>query len=155
MPRRARVIKRIKQIDSVYHSELVAKFINKIMYDGKKSKAEGILYSALKKAEDKLKKDGKEIFEKVLANLSPIMEVKSRRVGGSTYQVPIEVSRKRGISLAMQWLRDSARERGRSMENALSEEMLAAYNNTGGAFGKREEMHRMADSNKAFAHLRW
>ena len=156
MPRYGRVPKRKILGDAVYNSVSLQRFINKLMYDGKKSTAEKIIYAALKLAEDKVKKPALEIFDGVLHNLSPLMEVKSRRVGGATYQVPVEVTRERGQALAMQWLRDAARERaGHSMKEKLAYEMLDAFGNTGNAMKKREDMHKTAEANKAFAHFRW
>ena len=156
MPRYGRVKKREPKLDAVFGSELVQKFINKLMIHGKKSKAEKIFYSAMEIANQKLKKDSLEIFEKVLENVMPLVEVKARRVGGSTYQVPIEVSKERGVALAMQWLRDVSRERpGKSMVDRLSLELIDAYNNGGLAVRKREDVHKTAEANKAFAHFRW
>lgn len=156
MPRYGRVPKRKIVGDAVYGSPTLQKFINKLMYDGKKSKSETIIYSSLKIIEEKLKKPAMEVFEKALINLAPLMEVKSRRVGGATYQVPIEVSRERGLALAMQWLREASRERaGRSMIEKLSAEIMDSFSGTGAAMKKREDMHKTAESNKAFAHFRW
>ncbi|MBU0573319.1 MAG: 30S ribosomal protein S7 [Candidatus Margulisbacteria bacterium] len=156
MPRYGRVPKRKKEKDAVYQSEQITNFINKIMIMGKKSKAETIVYKALEQAEARLKKPAIEIFAAVIKNVSPLMEVKSRRVGGATYQVPIEVPRARSEALAMLWLKEGARSRkGKSMAEKLSEEMVEAFNNTGVAVKKREDMHRTAESNKAFAHFRW
>ncbi|MBI5701864.1 30S ribosomal protein S7 [Candidatus Saganbacteria bacterium] len=156
MPRYGRVQKRKIEGDAIYNSVPIQRFINKLMYDGQKSKAEKIIYSALKIAEEKTKKGALEIFDGVIVKLAPLMEVKSRRVGGATYQVPIEVTRERGQALAMQWLRDAARERaGKSMIEKLSQEMLDAFSGTGVAMKKREDMHKTAEANKAFAHFRW
>lgn len=156
MPRYGRVTKRKILGDAVYGSQTLQKFINKLMYDGKKSKAETIIYGSLKLVEEKLQKPAVEVFEKALSNLAPLMEVKSRRVGGATYQVPIEVTRERGHALAMQWLREAARERaGRSMIEKLSAEIMDSFSGTGAAMKKREDMHKTAESNKAFAHFRW
>jgi len=156
MPRYGRVPKRKILGDAVYNSVTLQKFINKLMYDGKKSTAEKIIYSALLMAEEKSKKPPVEVFESALSNLSPLMEVKSRRVGGATYQVPIEVTRERGQALAMQWLRDAARERKEhSMAERLSAELIDASNKVGAAMKKKEDMHKVAESNKAFAHFRW
>jgi small subunit ribosomal protein S7 len=140
----------------VLGSELVPKFINKLMFKGKKAKAEAVFYAALDLAKDKLKKEPLEIFGQALDNIRPQMEVKARRVGGSTYQVPIEVSKERGLALAMQWLRDVSRERaGKSMPEKLASELVDACNNTGGAVKKREDLHKTAEANRAFAHFRW
>jgi len=156
MPRYGRVPKRKIVGDAVYGSVTLQKFINKLMYDGKKSKSENIIYSSLAQVEEKLKKPAMEVFEKALTNLAPFMEVKSRRVGGATYQVPIEVTRERGLALAMQWLREAARERaGHSMVEKLTGEIMDSYAGTGSAMKKREDMHKTAESNKAFAHFRW
>jgi len=156
MPRYGRVQRRKVRPDAVYGSELMAKFINRIMEGGKKSKAETILYGALNLASEKIKADPQEVFNKAVTNVAPLMEVKSRRVGGATYQIPIEVTRERGQALAMKWLRGAARERpGKSMIERLSAEMLDAYNGVGAALKKREDMHKTAEANKAFAHFRW
>ena len=156
MPRKGKVSKRKIQKDPVYNNVLIQKFIHKVMYDGKKSVAEGIVYHSITKAAEKLKKDPVEVFDKVIENARPLMEVKPRRVGGSTYQVPVEVERERGRSLSMKWIRDYARIRpGRSMEDKLTAEFVDAYNGTGGAMKKREDVHKMAEANKAFAHFRW
>ncbi|MCX5751137.1 MAG: 30S ribosomal protein S7 [Candidatus Saganbacteria bacterium] len=156
MPRYGRVKKRKLSPDAVLGSEMVHKFINKLMFDGKKSKAEIIFYAAMDLAKEKLKKEPLEIFSQALDNIRPQMEVKARRVGGSTYQVPIEVSRERGLAIAMQWLRDVSRNRaGKSMAEKLASELVDAYNNIGGAAKKREELHKTAEANRAFAHFRW
>lgn len=156
MPRRGKVPKRKIPPDSKYNSVLIQKFINKIMRVGKKSVAEKIVYSALDIVAEKTGKNPLEVFEAALNNVIPLMEVKSRRVGGSTYQVPVEVERERGISIAMKWLRESALERsGKSMIEKLSQELLDAYSNTGGAVKKKEDLHKTAEANKAFAHFRW
>lgn len=156
MPRKGRIKKRKIFADPVYNSVLVQKFISKVMYDGKKSIAEKIVYDSLKKASEKLKGDPLAVFEKVISSVRPLMEVKPRRVGGSTYQVPIEVEKDRGTSLSMKWIRDYARLRsGRSMVDKLAAELIDAYNGGGGAMKKREDVHRMAEANKAFAHFRW
>lgn len=156
MSRRKRSTRRIVANDSVYNDLNVSKFINKLMYDGKKSKAENIIYSAMEAAAKKAKKTPLELFEQVIKNVTPVMEVKSRRVGGSTYQVPVEVREERGIALAMQWIIIKARARkGHSMAEKLSGEFLDAFNRVGAAIKKREDTHKMAESNKAFAHFRW
>jgi small subunit ribosomal protein S7 len=123
---------------------------------GKKSIAEKMLYLALAEVEKKTGKGAGEVFEKALSNATPLLEVKPRRVGGATYQIPVEVSRERGQALAMQWLRNGARDRaGKSMVENLSAELIDAYNNTGSAIKKREDLHKTAEANKAFAHFRW
>ena len=157
MPRRGKITgKRKTPKDAVYGSEMVQKFINKLMYSGKKSIAETIVYGAMQDAADKLKKEPLALFLKALEGAKPIMEVRPRRVGGATYQVPIEVREERAVSLAMKWLREYARERaGKSMIEKLSAEFVDAVNGTGGAVKKREDTHKVAESNRAFAHFRW
>lgn len=142
--------------DPKYKSKVVSKFINMIMDRGKKSIAERIVYSAFAEAAKKVGKEPLETFQKALDNARPLVELKSRRVGGATYQVPIEVRQDRGISLAMRWIRDFARSRkGKPMVEKLAAELVDAYNNTGTAVKKREEIHKMAEANKAFSHFRW
>lgn len=156
MPRRAKIRKRMPAPDPVYNNVDVAKFINCLMYRGKKTVAEGIFYGALNKAEAKLGKSGLEVFQKALENVTPMIEVKPRRVGGATYQVPVEVSRERGRALALRWVIRFARERnGKSMVDQLAAELMDAYNNTGTSVKKREDTHKMADANRAFAHYRY
>jgi len=156
MPRRGKVKKIKIAPDPVYNSVLVQKFINKIMYSGKKSIAERIVYNSLKMAAEKVKSKPLDVFEKVINNVRPLMEVKPRRVGGSTYQIPIEVPRDRSLSLSMQWIRDNARKRaGKGMEGKLTAELVDAFNGAGGSMKKREDIHKMAEANKAFAHFRW
>ncbi|RMD92131.1 MAG: 30S ribosomal protein S7 [Calditrichaeota bacterium] len=156
MPRRKRAEKREVLPDPIYNSVLVTKFINGIMRRGKKSIAEKIFYSALKRIEEQTKKPGIEVFEKAVENVKPIIEVRSRRVGGATYQVPVEVRPERQQSLAIRWLIQFAKARaGKSMDEKLAAELIAAANNEGGAIKKREDTHRMAEANKAFAHFRW
>jgi small subunit ribosomal protein S7 len=142
--------------DVIYDSVLVQKFINKMIMCGKKSKAESVFYKAMAEIKQKLGKEPLEIFEKAMANAAPLLEVKARRVGGATYQVPIEISRDRAQAMAMQWLRQAARNRaGRSMSENLAAELIDAYNNTGAAIKNRETLHKTAEANKAFAHFRW
>jgi len=143
--------------DPKFHSKLVAKFINILMDSGKKSTSEGIVYGAFAILTEKLNDtDIIKIFNKALDNARPQIEVKPRRVGGATYQVPIEVKQERGVSLAMRWIRDFARaKKGRPMEERLAEELLAAFKGEGSAIKKRDDTHKMADANKAFAHFRW
>jgi len=156
MPRRRVVAKRSILPDPKFHSETLAKFINMVMRGGKKSTAEKIVYGALDQVEVKVKKGALEMFDKALHNVMPSVEVKSRRVGGATYQVPIEVRSDRGMALAMRWLTDSARKRGeKSMGMRLAAEIMDAAENRGSAVKKREDTHRMAEANKAFAHYRW
>ncbi len=142
--------------DLKYSSILVSKFINKVMHDGKKSVATRVVYNALKRASDTLKKPEMEILEKAMDNAGPNVELKSRRVGGANYQVPKEVRPERRVAMAIRWLIDSARAgKGKAMEIKLAEELVNAYNNTGNAVKKKIDTHRMADANKAFAHLAW
>ena len=156
MPRRREVPKREILPDPVYNSTLVAKFVNVLMLDGKKAVAEGILYSALDKVKDKTQEDALKVFKKALENVSPKVEVKSKRVGGANYQVPIEVNAARRTALAMRWLIQYARERGeKTMVDRLAGELLDAAGGKGNALKKRDDVHRMADANKAFAHYRW
>lgn len=155
MPRDPRKVeKRILEPDQRYGSVLITRFVNKIMLDGKKSVAQRSFYKALDIVAEKTKKDGLEVFDKALKNVSPVLEVKSRRIGGATYQVPIEVKGRRKNHLSMIWLRDAARaKKGKSFEEKLANEILDAYNETGAAFKKKEDTHRMAEANKAFAHF--
>ena len=156
MPRRRVIAKRVILPDPKYGNETVAKFINIVMVRGKKSVAEHIVYGALDSVAEKTKGDALEMFGKALDNVRPIVEVKSRRVGGSTYQVPVEVRPARRTALAMRWLVDAARKRGeKSMGMRLAGEIYDAYENKGTAIKKREEVHRMAEANKAFSHFRW
>ncbi len=156
MPRKGTVEKRKVVPDPKYNSEVVAKFINCLMKDGKKSIARSIFYEALDIIAKRTKKDPLEVFNKALENTKPLMEVRSRRVGGATYQVPIEVRPSRAQALAIRWLINYARARsGKSMAEKLAAELLDAYNNRGGAIKKKEDTHRMAEANKAFAHYRW
>ena len=156
MPRRRVVGQRKILPDPKFGSELLAKFMNVVMLDGKKSTAEKIVYGALEIVATKADKTHLEIFESALDNIRPTVEVKSRRVGGSTYQVPVEVRPVRRNALGMRWLVDAARKRGeKSMAQRLAAEMLDAAENKGSAVKKREDVHRMADANKAFAHYRW
>ncbi len=156
MSRRKRNYTREHHPDAKYGNVNLTKFMNRVMLDGKKSKAEGIIYGTLANLEEKLGKPAIEVFETCIRNVTPQMEVKSRRVGGSTYQVPIEVKRERGVALAMKWIVLNARSRkGASMIARLSSELMDAYNKVGSSIKKREEAHKMAESNKAFAHFRW
>ncbi len=142
--------------DSAYSSTVISKFISRMMLDGKKSTATKIMYDALEVVKEKTGENALDVFLKALENVKPMVEVKSRRVGGSTYQVPVEIRESRREALAMRWIITAARGRnGRAMSRALSEELLDAYNNTGTAFKKKEDTHRMAEANKAFAHYRW
>ena len=156
MPRRRVVGQRKILQDPKFGSELLAKFMNVVMLDGKKSTAEKIVYGALDIVATKADKSHLEVFEVALENIRPTVEVKSRRVGGSTYQVPVEVRPVRRNALGMRWLVDAARKRGeKSMAQRLAAEMLDAAENKGSAVKKREDVHRMAEANKAFAHYRW
>jgi small subunit ribosomal protein S7 len=154
--RRRRAQVRKVQPDPKFNSVLVSKFVNNLMWDGKKSVAQKIFYGALERIEKQTKEDGLGVFEKALNNVKPILEVRPRRVGGATYQIPMEVRPGRKESLAIKWLIRVAR--GRSeyrMEDRLAQEILAASRNEGGAIKKREEVHKMAEANRAFAHFRW
>jgi small subunit ribosomal protein S7 len=156
MPRKGPVTKRQVLPDPVYGSRMAAKFINRLMFDGGKSTAERIFYDALEALADKSKEDPIRAFEKALENVRPHLEVKSRRVGGATYQVPMEVRPERQSALAIRWVINYARNRGeKGMVDRLSAELLDAFNNRGGAVKKKEETHKMAEANKAFAHYRW
>lgn len=155
--RRRRAERRDITSDPKYDNRLVAKFINNIMLDGKKTIAEGIVYGALEILEQKVSdENGAKLFTKAIDNVRPRLEVKARRVGGATYQVPIEVPVSRGNALAMRWVRDFARKKkGRPMKNKLADELLSAYKGEGAAVKRRDDTHKMAESNKAFSHLRW
>jgi len=156
MPRRNRPAKREVAPDIKYNSVLVSQFINKLMSQGKTSTAQTSFYDALGLAETRAKRPGLEVFEQAVRNATPILEVKPRRVGGATYQVPVEVAPDRRISLAIRWLIGSARKRaGKSMAEKLAGELLDAANNTGSTIKRREDTHKMAEANRAFAHYRW
>jgi small subunit ribosomal protein S7 len=156
MPRRRRAQKRVILPDPKYKDIVVAKFVNGIMYGGKKSTAERLFYDAMDIIEEKLKKSPIDIFKKAMENVSPILEVKSRRVGGATYQVPIEVKNIRKQALAIRWLVRYSRLRSeKTMAERLAGEFMSAYKNEGAAVKKREDTHKMAEANKAFAHFRW
>lgn len=156
MARRRRAQTRKIDADPVYGSVVISKFINKLMYDGKKSKAENIFYKAMDLVKEKTGKGGLEAFNEAIENIKPRVEVKSRRVGGSTYQVPVDVRPDRQNSLAFTWLIDASRKRGgRSMIERLSNEIVDAIDGKGQAVAKRDTVHRMAEGNKAFAHFRW
>ncbi len=156
MPRKGPVPKREILPDPIYNSRLAARFVNRLMYDGKKGAAEKIFYSALEVLGEKTGEQPLQAFEKAIENIKPHLEVKSRRVGGATYQVPMEVRPERQISLAIRWLISYARARGeKGMVSKLSGELIDAFNNRGGSIKKKEDTHRMAEANKAFAHYRW
>ena len=156
MPRRARVIKREVAPDPRFGSRTLTRFMNKLMVNGKKSLAEHIVYGALSPIEQQARRNPLDVFDLALRNATPLLEVKPRRVGGATYQVPVEIKGDRKQSLAMRWLISSARSRaGKSMAEKLASELLDASNNTGATIRKRDETHRMAEANKAFSHYRW
>ncbi len=153
MPRRGKTIKRVTTPDPRYNSVLVQQFINKVMSRGKKSLAERIVYQAIELAAERLKREPMEIFDQAIRNVSPSIEVKPRRVGGATYQVPVEVKSDRRLSLAIRWILKSARGRsGKPMYERLATELMDAYNNTGATIKRKEDVHKMAESNRAFAH---
>jgi small subunit ribosomal protein S7 len=156
MPRKGHIAKRDKLPDPKYNDLLVQRLVNCVMLDGKKSIAVGIVYGALELIESKLKDDGLKVFLKAMDNIKPELEVKARRVGGATYQVPVEVRLNRKLSLGIRWLIKYSRGRSeRTMTERLAGEIIDAYNNKGGAVKKREDTHKMAEANKAFAHYRW
>lgn len=156
MPRKGPVPRREILPDPIYNSRLAARFVNRLMYDGKKGVAEKIFYRSLEVLAEKTNEPPLQAFEKAIENVKPHMEVKSRRVGGATYQVPMEVRHDRQISLSIRWLINYARSRGeKGMIAKLSSELIDAFNNRGGAIKKKEDTHRMAEANKAFAHFRW
>jgi small subunit ribosomal protein S7 len=160
MPRKGRVPRREISPDAKYNSVIVHKLINKVMKDGKKSKAEYIVYTALERVAEKLNLSPVEVLEKALENVKPVWEVRPRRVGGATYQVPVEVEEHRRESLGIKWLVDAARERARhrgsyTMEERLAAEIMDAIENKGAAVKKKEDTHRMAEANKVFAHFKW
>ena len=154
--RKKRAEKRYLKPDPKFNDVLVAKFINAIMYDGKKSKAREVVYEAFDLIEDRTKKAGLEVFKRAMSNTAPLIEVRSRRVGGATYQVPTEVRPERRSALAMRWIKTYARSRNeKSMPQKLASELIAASNNEGSAVKKKEDTHKMAEANKAFAHFKW
>ena len=156
MARRREAQKREVIPDSKYDDILVGRFVNNVLRQGKKSLAEKVVYTALDNIAEKTKEDPLKVFHKAIENTSPLLEVRSRRVGGATYQVPVEVREKRRVALSIRWLINNAKGRsGRSMAEKLTAELLDAYGNQGGAIKKKEEVHRMAEANKAFAHYRW
>ncbi len=156
MPRRREVAKRVVLPDPKYNDRMVAKFVNKIMFRGKKSVAEGILNDSFALIEERTNENPLKVFKGALENVKPVVETKSRRVGGSNYQVPVEVRWERRTSLAMRWLIDFSRKRPEhSMAERLAAELIDAANKRGASIKKREEVHRMAEANKAFAHYRW
>ena len=156
MPRKGHIAKRTVPADAVYGSDLVTKFINSMMWQGKRSTAEGIFYEALAKVQEKGGDEALKLFKKAVENAKPLLEVKTRRVGGANYQVPVEVNPFRRQSLAIRWLLQYSRERaGKTMIDKLADEVIDAANARGGAMKKKEDVHRMAEANKAFAHYRW
>jgi small subunit ribosomal protein S7 len=156
MPRKGLVERREVDTDPVYGSPLVQKFVNCVMLEGKRSVAQGIVYDAFELVKQRANDDPLKVFKKAVDNVKPALEVKTRRVGGANYQVPVEVNRNRQTSLSLRWIIGYARERGeKSMVEKLAAEVLDAANNRGGAIKKRDDTHRMAEANKAFAHYRW
>lgn len=156
MPRKGSVPKRDVLPDPIYGSKTVTKLINQVMIDGKKGKAQKICYGAFEKVAERTGEDAREVFEQAMENIMPVLEVRARRVGGATYQVPMEVRASRRQDLGLRWLVRHARERGeKTMIDRLAAEIMDAANNTGGAVRKKEDTHKMAEANKAFAHYRW
>ena len=156
MPRRGFIAKRDVLADPIYNNKVVTKLINNIMLDGKKGVAQKIVYGAFDRVAEKTGKDAVEVFEEAKNNVMPVLEVKARRIGGATYQVPIEVRADRRQALALRWLTLFSRKRGeKTMEERLANEIMDAANNTGASVKKKEDMHKMAEANKAFAHYRW
>ena len=156
MPRKGHIAKRDVLADPIYNSKLVTKLINNVMLDGKKGVAEKIVYGALDEVAQKTGKDALEAFEEAMNNIMPVLEVKARRIGGATYQVPIEVRPDRRRTLGLRWMVTFARKRGeRTMQQRLAGEIMDAINGAGASVKRREDMHKMAESNKAFAHFRW
>ena len=156
MPRRGNVPKREVLPDPMYNSVLVTKLVNSIMLDGKKGVAQKVVYGAFEIVEEKTGKNGLEAFQQAMENIMPTLEVKTRRVGGANYQVPIEVRADRRQTLGLRWLTDYSRKRGeKTMKERLAGEIMDAFNNTGASVKKREDTHKMAEANKAFAHFRW
>jgi len=156
MSRKRKAPKKVSVVDPKYKSAIVPKLINSIMYDGKKTIAEKIVYDAIEKIKSKSKDEPISVFNEAINNIRPTIEVKSRRVGGATYQVPVEVRPKRSQALALRWLIDATRKRkDKTMSDKLFNEIFDAYNNKGASIKKKEDTHRMAESNKAFAHYRW
>jgi small subunit ribosomal protein S7 len=156
LPRKGPVPKRDVMPDPIYGNKMVTRLINKVMLDGKRGTAQQIVYAAFDEIRERTGKDPMEVFEEAMRNIMPVLEVKARRVGGSNYQVPVEVRPERRITLGLRWLVNYARLRGeKTMVQKLANELLDAANNTGGAVKKKEDTHRMAEANKAFAHYRW
>lgn len=156
MPRRSGVPARDVLPDPIYGSKVITKFINQVMLDGKKELAQKLVYGAFNLIKEKLNAEPKDIFDQAIENVKPVLETKARRVGGANYQVPMEVRPARRQTLAIRWIVDAARKRSeRTMEERIAGEIIDAYNNAGGAIKKKEDMHRTAEANKAFAHYKW
>ena len=156
MPRKGHVPKRDVLADPLYNNKVVTKLVNNMMLDGRKGAAQKIVYGAFEKVAEKSGKDAVEVFEEAMNNIMPMLEVKARRIGGATYQVPIEVRPERRQALALRWLTMFSRKRGeKTMQDRLANEILDASNNTGASVKRKEDMHKMAEANKAFAHYRW
>jgi len=156
VPRKGHIAKRDVLADPLYNNKVVTKLINNVMLDGKKGTAQKIVYGAFESVAEKTGKEATEVFEEAMNNIMPVLEVKARRIGGATYQVPVEVRPERRQALALRWLTTFARKRGeKTMQERLASEIMDAANNTGAAVKRKEEMHKMADANKAFAHYRW
>ncbi len=156
MPRKGHIAKRDVLVDPIYNSKLVTRLINKIMYDGKRGVAQTILYNAFDIVEEKTNRQPMEVFEQALENVMPMLELKVRRVGGSNYQVPIEVTKERRLTLGLRWIVNYSRLRNeKTMEQRLAAEIIDAANGSGASVKKKDDTHRMADANKAFAHYRW
>ena len=156
MPRKGHIQKRDVLADPIYNSKVVTKLVNNIMLDGKKGVAQKIVYGAFNRISEKTGKEALEVFEEAMNNIMPVLEVKARRIGGATYQVPIEVRPERRQALALRWLTVYSRKRGeKTQEERLANEIMDAANNTGAAVKKKEDLHNMAEANKAFAHYRW
>ena len=156
MPRKGHIQKRDVLADPIYNSKVVTKLVNNIMLDGKRGVAQKIVYGAFNRISEKTGKEALEVFEEAMNNIMPVLEVKARRIGGATYQVPIEVRPERRQALALRWLTVYSRKRGeKTQEERLANEIMDAANNTGAAVKKKEDMHKMAEANKAFAHYRW
>ena len=156
MPRKGHIAKRDVLADPIYNNKVVTKLINNIMLDGKKGVAQKIVYGAFERVAAETGKDAVEVFEEAMNNIMPVLEVKARRIGGATYQVPIEVRPERRQALALRWLTMFSRKRGeKTMEERLAKEIMDAANNTGASVKRKEDMHKMAEANKAFAHYRW
>ncbi len=154
--RRRRTIKREAAVDPKYNNKLVSKLINMVMKKGKKAIAEKVVYSAISTLEKKTSKNGLDVLKQAIENVRPLLEVKPRRVGGATYQVPVEIKQERGVIIALRWIRNFARQRkGKPMQEKLAQELLDAFKGEGAAMKKREDTHKMAESNRAFAHYRW